>query len=57
MLAEPTVIDQKHDVSSFGNALRSARRYGLVYAVYVPAIVVATIGWLWLIAWTAMQLI
>jgi hypothetical protein len=51
------VTDQKHAVSSFGNALRSARRYGLVYAVYVPAIVVATIGWLWLIVWIAMQLI
>ena len=32
-------------------------KYWLVHAVYLVAIGIATIGWLWLIAWCAMQLV
>jgi hypothetical protein len=32
------------------------RKYGIVQAIYLAAIGVATIGWLWLIAWCALQL-
>ena len=33
------------------------RKYGIVHAIYLAAIGVAMIGWLWLIAWCALQLI
>jgi hypothetical protein len=33
------------------------RKYGIVHAIYLAAIVVATIGWFWLIAWIAKHLI
>ena len=39
------------------NAQATARRYYLVRAVYLAAIGVATLGWLWLIAWVALQLV
>ena len=32
-------------------------KYGIVHAIYLAAIGVAMIGWLWLIAWCALQLI
>jgi hypothetical protein len=32
-------------------------KYGIVKAVYLGAIGIATIGWLWLIAWCAWELI
>jgi hypothetical protein len=34
-----------------------ARKYGLMHAIYLAAIFGATIGWLWLIAWIAMQMV
>lgn len=35
----------------------AARKYGLMHAIYLAAIVVGTIGWLWFIAWIAMRLV
>jgi fatty acid desaturase len=35
----------------------SSRGYRFVLAIYLLAIVAATFGWLWLIAWIALQLI
>jgi hypothetical protein len=32
------------------------RKYGIVHAIYLASIGVAAIGWLWLIAWGALQL-
>jgi hypothetical protein len=32
-------------------------KYGVAHAIYLAAIGVATIGWLWLIAWCARQLV
>jgi hypothetical protein len=32
-------------------------KYNLVRIIYLVAIFVATLGWLWLIAWTALQLV
>ena len=34
-----------------------ARKYGLMHAIYLAAIVIGTIGWLWFIAWIAMRLV
>lgn len=31
--------------------------FGVVQAIYLAAIGVATIGWLWLITWCALQLV
>ncbi len=33
-----------------------APRHGLARVIYVAAIAVATIGWLWLIGWIALKL-
>jgi hypothetical protein len=33
------------------------RKYTVVHAIYLAAIGVATLGWLWLIAWCALQLV
>ena len=32
-------------------------KYGIVHVIYLAAIGVAMIGWLWLITWCALQLI
>jgi hypothetical protein len=32
------------------------QRHGLARAIYIAAIAVATIGWLWLIGWIALKL-
>jgi hypothetical protein len=32
-------------------------KYGIVYVIYLAAIGLAMIGWLWLIAWCALQFI
>jgi fatty acid desaturase len=51
------VTHLKMTSDSAKNAQATARRYYLVRAVYLAAIGVATLGWLWLIAWVALQLI
>jgi hypothetical protein len=33
------------------------RKYGIVYVIYLTAIGLAMIGWLWLVAWCALQFI
>jgi hypothetical protein len=38
-------------------AMIPERKYGIMHAVYLSAMGIATIGWLWLIAWCALQLI
>jgi hypothetical protein len=40
-----------------GTAMVPVRKYGIMHAIYLSAIGVATIGWLWLIAWCALHLI
>jgi hypothetical protein len=57
VFAESEVTDQGRPFPSAEAAAPSARSYSLVRAVYLAAIGVATIGWLWLIAWIAMQLV
>jgi hypothetical protein len=57
VFAESEVTDQDRPFQSAEDAAPSARSYSLVGAVYLAAIGVATIGWLWLIAWIAMQLV
>jgi hypothetical protein len=57
VFAESEVTDQDRPFQSAEDAGPSARSYSLVRAVYLAAIGVATIGWLWLIAWIAMQLV
>jgi hypothetical protein len=57
VFAESEVTDQNRPFPSAEDAAPSARSYSLVRAVYLAAIGVATIGWLWLIAWIAMQLV
>jgi hypothetical protein len=32
-------------------------KYGIVHAGFLAAIGLATVGWLWLIAWCALQLV
>ena len=52
--------DQLFDFKVSGDAgtdLVPGRKYGIIHAIYLAAIGVATIGWLWLIVWIAMQLI
>jgi hypothetical protein len=36
---------------------QSSRRFRFVHVIYLLAIAVATFGWLWLIAWIALQLL
>jgi hypothetical protein len=44
-------------IQSGDNAKRAARKSRLVHVAYLAAIAVAMLGWLWLIAWSAMQLV
>jgi hypothetical protein len=57
VFAESEVTDQDGPFQSTEDAAPSARSYSLVRAVYLVAIGIATIGWLWLIAWIAMRLV
>ena len=57
---ENAVSDQLFDFRVSGDAgtdIVPERKYGIMHAIYLSAIGVATIGWLWLIAWCALQLI
>ena len=40
-----------------GAKMVPGRKGGIVRAVYVAAIGLATIGWLWFIAWVALKLV
>jgi hypothetical protein len=40
-----------------GAKMVPARQGGIVRAVYLAAIGIATIGWLWLITWVALKLV
>jgi hypothetical protein len=57
VFAESRVAGQNMPLQSAEPTPLSARRYGLVRAIYLAAIAVATFGWLWLIAWIAFQLV
>jgi hypothetical protein len=57
VFAKPKVTDQNTPLQSAEPAALPALRYRLVRVVYFAAIAVATIGWLSLIAWTALKLI
>jgi hypothetical protein len=57
---EKAVSDQLFDFrvsGDAGTAMVPVRKYGIMHAIYLSAIGVATIGWLWLIAWCALHLI
>jgi hypothetical protein len=57
---ENAVSDQLFDFRVSGDAgtdMVPERNYGIMHAIYLSAIGVATIGWLWFIAWCALQLI
>jgi hypothetical protein len=58
-LALPIGGDQDRDApfSKFESASLSSLRYSLIRAVYLAAIAVATLGWLWFLVWMAEQLI
>ena len=51
------MTDQNMPFQSAKNAPVKAWRNSLVRAIYLASIGVATVGWLWLIAWCALQLI
>jgi hypothetical protein len=55
--AKSEVTNQNTPLQSAEPAPSPALKSRLVLAVYVAAIAVATIGWLSLIAWTALKLI
>jgi hypothetical protein len=57
VFAKSEVADQNTPLQSAEPAPLPALRYRLVRVVYFAAIAVATIGWLSLIAWTALKLI
>jgi hypothetical protein len=40
-----------------GSGVVPGGTYGIVHVIYLAAIGFATIGWLWLIVWFALQLI
>jgi hypothetical protein len=56
IFAESTVTAQNMPLQPVERPV-SGRRQRLVRAVYLAAIASATLGWLWLIAWIALQLV
>jgi hypothetical protein len=60
-LGKPAVSDQLFDFNvlphAAGTDMVPEPKYGIVRVIYLAAIAVATIGWLWLIAWIVMYLI
>jgi hypothetical protein len=55
--AKSKVTDQNTPLQSAEPAPLPALRYSLAHAAYIAAIAVATLGWLWLMAWIALKLI
>jgi hypothetical protein len=49
--------DQQMVIFRSTGETRPSRGYSFVHVIYLVAIVAATFGWLWLIAWCALQLI
>ena len=43
--------------NDLGEQLAAERKYGTGAFVYLVAIGTATLGWLWLIGWAAMQIV
>lgn len=57
VLAESRVTGQNMPLQFAESAAPvSRRRYNLSRAIYVAAIAIAMLGWLWLLAWIATQL-
>ena len=56
MFSEAGTGPQKGATQSSWNAGLSVSKRNLARAVYVTAILAATVGWLWLITWIALQL-
>jgi len=59
-IEETCVSDQLFDLKvsdDAGTDMVPERKYEIVHAIYLAAIGVAMIGWLWLLAWCALQLI
>jgi hypothetical protein len=57
MFSEAGIGTQKRATRSSWNTGLSVSKRNLVRAVYLVAILSATIGWLWLISWVALQLV
>jgi hypothetical protein len=57
VLPSSRVIGQNAPLQSEEPAPVSARKYNLMRTVYIAAIALATLGWLWLIGWIALQLV
>lgn len=55
--AKSKLIDPGPAFQLAESAPAPARKYSLVCSIYLAAIAVATLGWLWVIAWTGLQLI
>jgi hypothetical protein len=59
-LRKTSVSDQLFDfkvLAETGTNMVPGPKYGIVHAVYLATIGVAMIGWLWLIAWCAWELV
>jgi len=54
--AKPKAANQNNRRPSAEPAPLPARRHGLAQVIYVAAIALATLGWLWLIGWIALKL-
>jgi hypothetical protein len=54
--ASPQLTAESMPLHEVESAPVSGRRNSLMRTVYLAAIAVATLGWLWLIAWIARQL-
>jgi hypothetical protein len=57
MFSEAGAVSQKTTAQSSWNAGLSGSKSKLVRAIYLTAILAATVGWLWLITWIALQLV
>jgi hypothetical protein len=55
--AKAKVAGQHTRLQSAGPAPLTAPRHGLAQVIYIAAIALATLGWLWLIGWIALTLI
>jgi hypothetical protein len=51
------LFDANIPTEDAGAEMVPKRKGGIVRAVYLAAIGLATIGWLWLIAWVALKLV
>jgi hypothetical protein len=57
MRVSDQLFDFNHSISEQRTSASAKKNYGIIHIVYLAAIALATLGWLWLFVWIGSQLL